>query len=1502
MSLVRAGAIVCAVALVLSALAASLTVGNSAGAQAGAVLINELVAKNDTTLNDSDGDASDWIELRNPGAGSISLDGWTISDDAEGWTFPQVNIAGGGYLVIFASSKDRLGNQLHTNFRLSSGGETLTLRDDNGMQVDQLAFPSLLDDESFGRSGQGAIGLLASATPGQANSAALPPAVTLNPPPGQFAGSLSISMSAPGNAEIRYTTNGDAPNAGSTRYTAPFSVSSNAQVRAIAVSGGQVGPETMGMYTRVDADASNFSSNLPIVIVSSTSSNLDNTTTSTVTVIDNPNGRTQLVGDAQDTTFAGVRIRGASSEGFPKKQYKVELWDDWQDRSSRNLDLLGLGSESDWVLYAPGRFDRAMIQNPFVHTLYDRVGLGSSDHQFVELYLDDDGDGRVSANEYDGLYVLLESIKIGDERVDITKLDSGDNNQPAVSGGYIFTIDWNDDCCANLQQTPAGSYLQIKRPKSSDLTNAQESYASSFINDFEASLSRNFGAGNGVRNYLDVGSWIDDELIQIMIKEIDTGRASNYLYKDREGVMVKGPAWDFDRSLNSDDNRDNVCDSFGGLATDVFSWWWYGDLWDMPEFRALLYGRWHELREGPLSNLALTTLVDEMATEISEAYGREDDRWGNTNGYGSRYGGTLQGEITALKDWLICRVNFMDNAWDGGNSDVPSISNPGVLAATENQAFSRSISASDGDTIVFTASGLPLGLTIDELSGQITGTPLLGTAGSYQSVVTVTDSDSASRERTVTINVASVAPAQAKIVLNEYNAVGGPDLLDNNGSDAVFGRVAGNGGDWLELVTIEDELDITGWSVEMYEVDDVAATITNTDTFVFANAVPLDNLRAGSIITIAEGVDDDASYDPGDGDWTINLQANAADAGGFITAASQQNFDTNADGFFIVIKDQNGVVVMGPSGETESWDDANGGVSDRDVMVLCADPSAAVDRVNDYSDGTQSTFSRANTCPGFAQNLDNLRPVVNQAPSVATPPAQLTSTGAAVSFQVIASDDDGDAIGFTANGLPPGLTINPGTGLITGTASTAGVSTVTVTATDALGANTPVTFEWIVNIAPTLTNPGQQLSELGAAVDLSIAANEPDAGDALIWTSSGLPSGLALHASNGRITGSPQTAGSFSVSIQAIDRQDAAAQISFVWVINTPPTLAAITDRTNDLGNFVALGVSAQDADGDDLTFTAVGLPGGLAVNPASGSMSGSLNTPGTFTPVLTVTDSLGSSTSRTFTWTVRGEDKTASVANSCFAGNGRFDITLSNPGPGSATFTISVTGLPARNRSVGSGATIVETITGRSDGDYTISVAVGAQTILIQSETINCVTLPPTDGEIVQAVSCLAGNGRVDTNIVNTGNGAATYRIEFEGLTARQRAVDAQDWWRQPITGRADGTYNVIVKRDGVVVSDTELTVACDTEPPQLTTPEVQVVNACRAGNGYILVQFVNATATNKGYVIEFDGAPNRSTSAAGYTGTVRAITGRPDGTFELRIRTSGVVTHTISVTVSCD
>ncbi len=124
----------------------------------GDLTISEFMSGNSNTLDDQDGDASDWVEIYNASPSAVDLSGWHLTDDADDlaqWTFPGVSLPAGGYLVVFASGKDRAlaGSELHTNFRLEAAGEYLALVRPDGVTIAsdfEPEYPPQVSDVSYG--------------------------------------------------------------------------------------------------------------------------------------------------------------------------------------------------------------------------------------------------------------------------------------------------------------------------------------------------------------------------------------------------------------------------------------------------------------------------------------------------------------------------------------------------------------------------------------------------------------------------------------------------------------------------------------------------------------------------------------------------------------------------------------------------------------------------------------------------------------------------------------------------------------------------------------------------------------------------------------------------------------------------------------------------------------------------------------------------------------------------------------------------------------------------------------------------------------------------------------------------------------------------------------------------------------------------------------------------------------------------------------------------------
>jgi hypothetical protein len=225
----------------------------------------------------------------------------------------------------------------------------------------------------------------------------------------------------------------------------------------------------------------------------------------------------------------------------------------------------------------------------------------------------------------------------------------------------------------------------------------------------------------------------------------------------------------------------------------------------------------------------------------------------------------------------------------------------------------------------------------------------------------------------------SSSSGAAPILVNEYNAVSAANFLDGasgTAADSTLGRIQGNGGDWVELVVVQDHLDLRGGSLSIEEGNAVRTTTVLT----FSQDALWSDLRSGTIITVAEDILTDSSYDPLGGDWWINVQATTGGPTQFITAS---NFSVSNDNTQITLLDAVAAVWFGPAGEGIT---PASGIGSDEVWKLEADPSDAITPASNFRDGVSSTFGAPNQWSSgtMSQSFAALRSVVVPEPVAAT--------------------------------------------------------------------------------------------------------------------------------------------------------------------------------------------------------------------------------------------------------------------------------------------------------------------------------------------------------------------------------------------------------------------------------------------------------------------------------------------------------------------------------------
>lgn len=248
------------------------------------VVINEFSASNLTQFADNYQDFEDWIELYNPGAATVSLSGFYLSDDTANalkYQIPNnVNITAGGYVRFWCSGRNlTAGTNYHTNFKLKqtkNSNEYIVLTNPSGVLVDSVKIRKTQLGHSRGRTTNGAAtwSIFTVPTPNASNNTATPYSDYADRPdfdffPGFYTSplTLTITCTEPG-ATIRYTIDGTLPTASSPIYTAPISLSTTKVVKAITYS---TNPAVLPSFLEFGTYFFNVSHSFPIVSIAATS-------------------------------------------------------------------------------------------------------------------------------------------------------------------------------------------------------------------------------------------------------------------------------------------------------------------------------------------------------------------------------------------------------------------------------------------------------------------------------------------------------------------------------------------------------------------------------------------------------------------------------------------------------------------------------------------------------------------------------------------------------------------------------------------------------------------------------------------------------------------------------------------------------------------------------------------------------------------------------------------------------------------------------------------------------------------------------------------------------------------------------------------------------------------------------------------------------------------------------------------------------------------------------
>lgn len=420
------------------------------------------------------------------------------------------------------------------------------------------------------------------------------------------------------------------------------------------------------------------SSNLPIVIINTGGVQIANEPpiNATMKIINNGEGNLNSVTDIPNDFNGNITIefRGAYSQSLPQKPYKIKTVD--TENAELNVALLGMPEEHDWNLIANYN-DKVFMRNKLAYQVFTDMGHYAARNQYCEVVVN---------GIYQGIYLLMESIKRDNNRVDIAKLETTENTGIDLTGGYILKNDyWTTENSWQTQFQPIDHpeldvHLVYDYPKPDNITTQQQDYIKNFINEFETALyGLNFTDPNqGYAKYIDVNSFIDYLIINELARNNDGFKKSSYFHKDKDSTTAiaklnAGPVWDFDWAWKNI----NECSIFAATdgsgwahqvndcSPDVNSPGWYVRLMQDTNFQNQFRCRWETLRTTILSNNALNNAIDANASYLSEAQTRHFEKWGNL---GVNTGtpeiesdpATFEGQITKFKNWINLRLAWLD--------------------------------------------------------------------------------------------------------------------------------------------------------------------------------------------------------------------------------------------------------------------------------------------------------------------------------------------------------------------------------------------------------------------------------------------------------------------------------------------------------------------------------------------------------------------------------------------------------------------------------------------------------------------------------------------------------------------------------------------------------------------------------------------------------------------------------------------------------------------------
>ncbi len=600
---------------------------------------------------------------------------------------------------------------------------------------------------------------------------------------------------------------------------------------------------------------------------------------------------------------------------------------------------------------------------------------------------------------------------------------------------------------------------------------------------------------------------------------------------------------------------------------------------------------------------------------------------------------------------------------------------PGVVGGP----YSDTLSATGGTapyTFSVTGGALPAGLTLSS-SGTISGTPTQG--GTFTFTIQAADSNSVKAAQSFSLSIAALLAITTQPTLpsggvgtaysQTLTAVGGtapytwsvisgalPGGLSLNGG--VISGTPTTVGNFSFTVQVRDNNSVT--TTEAFTLSIVSAlTITSAPTLpvgavgvgysqaivVVGGTAPYTwsissgGLPAGLSLAPATGAISGSPTNAGSFTFTVQVIDSASlkqtkaftievVAGLTITTAPVLPSDSVGVSYTVTLAAAGG---QAPYTWTVSAGGLPGGlVLDAKSGAVFGTPTASgtFNFTAKVTDNASNTATKQLTIAIAAGLTITTAPVLSNGAIGAAYSAGLNAVGGAAPY--VWSVPQGT--------LPAGLTLDPGTGLLSGVPSAAGQFTFQVKVTDSASASSTKTFDLAISTSLVITTPATlPIGSVGLPYTISLVASGGSGSYQWKITSGNLPAGMALSSNTGALSGTPVSSGSFVFTVEVTDSSDHAASQQFSLVIasgiaiSTPATLPSGSVGTPYSQMLTAIGGTPPYR----WTVASGAVPPGLGVNAATGLLAGTPLANGTFHFTVRVTDNTGATASLAFTLSI---------------------------------------------------------------------------------------------------------------------------------------------------------------------------------------------------------------------------------------------------------------------------